>query len=109
MRTTGKLPLYLANNRFVLATDVGQASWVLPPEMRLPYQGVVDGEYPRRLATRLRGIAADRSQLALGSVGRNIVRTYFDARQMRTRLETCLGLHPRDGGSPDRTLAEAST
>ena len=30
VRTTGKLPLYMANGRFILATDVGEASLVLP-------------------------------------------------------------------------------
>ena len=38
VRTTGKLPLYLAAGRFVLASRVGEAARVLPEEM------LVDGE-----------------------------------------------------------------
>jgi glycosyltransferase involved in cell wall biosynthesis len=54
VRTTGKLPLYLACGRFVLASEVGEAARVLPPEMLVPYQGTKDTDYPRRLAQRIR-------------------------------------------------------
>lgn len=58
VRTTGKLPLYLAAGRYVLASDVGEASLVLEPSMRVPYEGTVDREYPLRLAARIREVAA---------------------------------------------------
>jgi glycosyltransferase involved in cell wall biosynthesis len=45
-RTTSKLPEYLACDRFVLATAVGAARVVLPPEMLLPYEGTVDQDHP---------------------------------------------------------------
>src|SRR5207253_1209595 len=46
VRTTGKLPLYLACGRFVLASQVGEAARVLLEEMLIPYSGTKDEEYP---------------------------------------------------------------
>jgi glycosyltransferase involved in cell wall biosynthesis len=78
VRTTGKLPLYLACGRYVLASDVGQARYVLPEEMRLPYEGTVDRAYPARLAARVREIAGQRARLELGAGGVAIARQHFD-------------------------------
>ena len=57
VRTTGKLPEYMATGCYILATDVGEARLLLPPEMRLPYRGVKDDEYPTRLATKIAHLA----------------------------------------------------
>ena len=54
VRTTGKLPEYMAAGRFILASRVGEAALVLPETMLLDYHGDVDPKYPERLATRLR-------------------------------------------------------
>ena len=67
VRTTGKLPLYLACGRYVLASRVGEAARVLPGEMLVPYEGTVDKEYPSRLAERVRALAAAPSRLSLGA------------------------------------------
>jgi glycosyltransferase involved in cell wall biosynthesis len=40
VRTTGKLPLYLAAGRFVLASRVGEAARVLPEEMLVAGEGI---------------------------------------------------------------------
>jgi hypothetical protein len=40
VRTTGKLPLYLAAGRYVLASKVGEAAIVLQDEMLVDYEGV---------------------------------------------------------------------
>jgi glycosyltransferase involved in cell wall biosynthesis len=53
VRTTGKLPLYLACGRLVLSTDVGEASLVLPAEMLIPCTGIGGDEYPEKLASRV--------------------------------------------------------
>ena len=53
VRTTGKLPLYLAAGRFVLASRVGEAARVLPSEMLVEFRGNADPDYPARLADRL--------------------------------------------------------
>jgi glycosyltransferase involved in cell wall biosynthesis len=57
VRTTGKLPEYMAAGCYVLATDVGEARQLLPPEMRLEYEGVRDERYPQRLAERIGELA----------------------------------------------------
>ena len=49
VRTTGKLPLYLACGRYVLASRVGEAARVLPDDMLVEYEETVDRAYPERL------------------------------------------------------------
>ena len=58
VRTTGKLPLYLAAGRFVLATRVGEAARVLPPAMLVEYTGASDPDYPAKLAARVEALVA---------------------------------------------------
>lgn len=58
VRTTGKLPLYLAAGRFVLASRVGEAARVLPSEMLVDFAGETDPGYPRKLADRLLELVA---------------------------------------------------
>jgi glycosyltransferase involved in cell wall biosynthesis len=103
VRTTGKLPLYLACGRFVLATAVGEAARVLPEDMLLPYEGVVDLQHPGRLAARVREIKAGSvSHSAERSVA--IARRHFDYDVLAARLETMLttsaaALAPRDAAA----------
>ena len=59
VRTTGKLPGYLATGRYVVATRVGTAADLLPEEMLLDYHGPWDRSYPERLAERLAEVVAD--------------------------------------------------
>src|SRR5262249_45218172 len=67
VRTTGKLPLYLACGCFVLASRVGEAARVLPREMLVDYQGSRDVHYPARAAAHLRGLIRNRTSFrALG-------------------------------------------
>jgi glycosyltransferase involved in cell wall biosynthesis len=109
-RTTGKLPLYLAAGRFVLASDVGEARLVLPEAMRVPYEGTKDERYPAKLAERVRAILADRSLLRLAAEGPRIARERFDydvlaerARAVMDRLDA-----PRRGGRRPRAASAAS-
>ncbi len=90
VRTTGKLPLYLACGRYVLASSVGEAARVLPGEMLVPYEGTVDKGYPSRLAERVRALAAAPSRLSLGAGGIAIARQHFDYDMLAGRLETVL-------------------
>jgi glycosyltransferase involved in cell wall biosynthesis len=53
VRTTGKLPLYMACGRFILASRVGQASRILSDDMLLDYHGSFDSDYSSRLANRI--------------------------------------------------------
>ena len=62
VRTTGKLPLYLACGCPVLATDVGEAAHLLGPlGWTIPYHGVVDRTYPARLGAAIGRWSADPS------------------------------------------------
>ena len=54
VRTTGKLPEYMAAERFIVASRVGEAALLLPELMLLSYSGEVDPDYPSRLADRIR-------------------------------------------------------
>lgn len=59
VRTTGKLPLYLASGCPVLASDVGEARDILGPYgWTVPYRGRLDALYPSRLATAIARLMA---------------------------------------------------
>jgi glycosyltransferase involved in cell wall biosynthesis len=66
VRTTGKLPAYLAAGRYILASAVGTAQAVLPESMLIPYSGGWDDSYPGKLAERIREVAMNPSRLADG-------------------------------------------
>lgn len=66
VRTTGKLPGYLATGRYVLASRVGTAATLLPEEMLIDYDGSWDDEYPHRLASRLAEVVDDPKREAKG-------------------------------------------
>ena len=74
VRTTGKLPLYLASGRFVLASRVGEAGRLLPDEMLVDYEGEFDKNYPRRLAGAIEELAIHKSKLASAEAGPDIAR-----------------------------------
>jgi glycosyltransferase involved in cell wall biosynthesis len=88
VRTTGKLPLYLACQRFVLATAVGEAARVLPPEMLLPYEGTVDRSYPRRLAARIRELLP--MAPLVSPTSRHIAAAHFDYDRLAAKVEHVL-------------------
>jgi glycosyltransferase involved in cell wall biosynthesis len=91
VRTTGKLPLYLAAGRFVLATRVGEAAIVLPECMLLDYEGTKDAGYPLRLAHRIRAICEDPEILQAAHTSRSIAMRYFDYSLLARRLAHLLG------------------
>lgn len=78
VRTTGKLPLYLACGRFVLSSEVGEAARVLPPEMLVPYHGTKDEQYPQRLAQRIGALVAHPDGLNRLAESRTIAQNNFD-------------------------------
>jgi glycosyltransferase involved in cell wall biosynthesis len=92
VRTTGKLPLYLACGCPVLASDVGEARRLLGPlGWTIPYRGVVDPVYPSRLAERIErwagdpGGAGDRRRQAL-----DLSRSAFDPEDVRKRVHDAI-------------------
>lgn len=63
VRTTGKLPEYMAASCYILASRVGDAEVLLPQGMTLEYAGAVDTSYPQRLAKRIQELADHPEQL----------------------------------------------
>ncbi|MCD6052010.1 MAG: glycosyl transferase group 1, partial [Verrucomicrobia bacterium] len=63
VRTTGKLPEYMAASCYILASRVGDAEVLLPRGMTLEYHGAVDAHYPARLANRIRELIQHPEQL----------------------------------------------
>jgi glycosyltransferase involved in cell wall biosynthesis len=66
VRTTGKLPGYLASGRYILASAVGTAQSILPDEMLIPYAGRWDDAYPAKVAARVRALATNPDRLTDG-------------------------------------------
>lgn len=90
VRTTGKLPLYMAAGRYVLASRVGEAARVLPEEMLLDYEGRVDRRYPSRLAAALRVLASDRGRLWRGAQLVDVARREFSYDALAIRVDAVL-------------------
>lgn len=86
VRTTGKLPLYLAASRHVLASNVGEAARVLPPEMLLDYSGTRDDSYPKRLADRIRQLLVARPGPSPAAGAEAIARHHFDYDVLAPRI-----------------------
>jgi glycosyltransferase involved in cell wall biosynthesis len=86
VRTTGKLPLYMACGRYVLATEVGEAAHVLPPAMLVPFEGTDDPDYTDRLTDRVAGLLDDPEALALGRQTREQAVASFDYRILSRRV-----------------------
>jgi glycosyltransferase involved in cell wall biosynthesis len=86
VRTSGKLPLYLAVGRYVLASEVGEATFVLDKEMLVAYEGVRDGQYPQKLVERIQVILAEPQILerAAGNVAR--AKEIFEYSRLAQRL-----------------------
>jgi glycosyltransferase involved in cell wall biosynthesis len=102
VRTTGKLPLYLACGRPVIASHVGEAGELLGPlGWTLRYDGVVDTCYPRRLAAAIARWPRDpaarrkRQEEALA-----LAREHFDQRTWIRELDSLLADLLGPTGSP---------
>lgn len=90
VRTTGKLPLYLAAGCYVLATRVGEAARCLPDEMLVPYHGAHDPDYSKRLAERLRPLVQQPSQLGKSAERVALARERFDYQVLLPRVQAVL-------------------
>ena len=87
VRTTGKLPLYLACGCPVLASDVGEAHRLLAPlGWTIPYHEVVDHGYPARLAARIDEWSADGAGARRREQAVAVHREHFDADEIRERV-----------------------
>ena len=101
VRTTGKLPIYLACGRFVLASQVGEAARVLPPEMLVPYEGTKDEGYPRRLAERIESLLNRPERLQHGALTVDIARKQFDYSVLTLKVRQLIRDLLSGDGSPE--------
>lgn len=88
VRTTGKLPLYLACGAPVLASDVGEARRLLGPlGWTIPYEGVVDRAYPAKLAGAIETLRANPEEMRRRSdQAVDLHREHFDPDRIRARV-----------------------
>lgn len=91
VRTTGKLPLYLAAGRFILASNVGEAARVLPKEMLVDYDGVKDETFPVKLAVRIAALLIDPEKLSQRKSSVALARQHFDYSMLARRVEVVIG------------------
>jgi len=87
VRTTTKLPLYLACGRYVIATEVGEAKRVLPGVgALLPYKGVRDPEHPVRLASHVRQLLANPALLNRRDAVQQVAAENFEYNDLAARV-----------------------
>ncbi len=94
VRTTGKLPEYMASERFILASRVGEAALMLPELMLLDFEGAVDRQYPRRVADRVRLLVQKPELRELRRSLPNTVRELCDYTVLSQRLKHLLETLP---------------
>jgi glycosyltransferase involved in cell wall biosynthesis len=101
VRTTGKLPLYLACGCFILSSRVGEAARVLPQEMLVDYEGSRDPHYPARAAAHLRGLIRAKTPFrALGLATANRLAPQYDYDRLSLQLASLVArLAPAAGES----------
>lgn len=88
VRTTGKLPLYLAYGKYVAATDVGEGRRVLPGiGCLLPYEGVRDDNHPAHLAAHLRKVLAQPELMQIDEKAMKVAKENFDYTMLAQRVE----------------------
>lgn len=89
VRTTGKLPLYLACGSYVIATDVGEAGRVLPGVGGLlPYEGVRDDAHPARLAAHIRQLLQEPVRREVQEKARQVAKDNFEYQLLADRVKT---------------------
>jgi len=90
VRTTGKLPLYMACGTYILASRVGEAEQVLPDPMLVPFDGADDPSFPERLAERISTLLERPERLKKGVQNRERAKRTFDYEVLSDRLSRLL-------------------
>jgi len=109
VRTTGKIPEYLACGKYIIATAVGEAKKIIKENgTLLPYRGSKDESYPARIAQEIMKILSDPYCLNQGVKGVEIARERFDYRKLCQNL-FCILCDVAFPGSKNRTNAREET
>ena len=74
MRTTAKLPDYLACGKYIISTDIGDACFYLPKNMLITH----DDQYFANLSSKIREIYFDRDLLSSGIFGMETAKENFN-------------------------------
>ena len=90
VRTTGKLPLYLAAGRYILASNVGEAAIILDEEMLVDYQGTRDQNYPLRLSERILSVLNHPEKLECAARNIALAKSRFDYSILADRMKQIL-------------------
>jgi glycosyltransferase involved in cell wall biosynthesis len=90
VRTTGKLPLYLAAGRFILASRVGEAPRVLPADMLVSFAGETDPDYPAKLAARVAELVGNGTDFSFRADCVATARECFDYDRLALRVAAVL-------------------
>ncbi len=93
VRTTGKLPLYLAAGKYVLASRVGEAARILPEKMLVDYVGIKDELYPTRLKERVLKLIQNPADIRCEATTVALAQKYFDYDVLGERLAAALEDH----------------
>jgi len=97
VRTTGKLPLYLASGRHIIASRVGEAALLLDDESLVDYEGQRDASYPAKVAARIERLLSCRFPLQPVRKHMDLAREQFDysvlAPQLAAIFDRCLTRH----------------
>ncbi len=99
VRTTGKLPVYLAAGRYILASRVGEAARVLPEEMLVDYEGVSDPQYPQKLQERVEKILCNPEMLDWAKSNIAIAKENFDYEILAERMKRVIASTLQPGAS----------
>jgi glycosyltransferase involved in cell wall biosynthesis len=86
VRTTGKLPIYLAAGRFVLASRVGEAARALPPDMLVDFAGETDPDYPAKLAARIEDLVGRGTDFSVRPECVALAREHFEYDYLAPRV-----------------------
>lgn len=91
LRCPTKLSEYMACGKYIISTDVGYATlYVNRVGKLLPYYGVKDNTYPKRLSEHLRYVYYNREELEKGKEGINIAKECLNNKVLSQKLEKIL-------------------
>lgn len=92
VRTTGKLVEYMAAAKFIIASNVGEARLILPQNMLVSYDGIVDKDYPQKIASKIEEIYFMEPEVRLELCNKNAsyARRYLDYKYLSDQIRNII-------------------